>query len=135
MTRRALAVAALAAVPWSVQTYASGAVSVVFAWGLLGLDPLSVTTLPGFLDATSGLPAYIESWPLSVGLWLTALASATVGALTDHDDARVTAGLLAVAGGAALDVSTGFSVQPGRTAYPTGTVALWAVAAWSLYRR
>lgn len=134
MNRR-LAVVALAAVPWSVQTYAGGPVSVVFAWGLLGLDPLTVTTLPAFLDATSDLPEYIEAWPLSVGLWLAAVASAAAGAVTDSDDARVTAGLLAIAGGAALSLSTGFSVQPGRTAYPTGTIALWAVAAWSLYRR
>jgi len=135
VTRRALAVLALAALPWSVQTYASGHVTFVFAWGLLGLDPLSVTTLPDFLDAAGALPDYIESWPLSVGLWLAAVASATLGAVTDRGDARVTAGLLIVAGAVAIDLSTGFSVQPGRTAYPTGTVGLWAVAAWCLLTR
>jgi uncharacterized protein (TIGR04206 family) len=127
-------VAALAAVPLSVQTYGTGETSFVFLWGLVGLDPLHVTTLPDYLGYAGGAPGYVRAWPLTVLLWAAALAAALVDALTDRGDARVTAGLLVLAGVTALRLSSGFSVQPGRTAYATGTGACWAVAAWRWWR-
>jgi uncharacterized protein (TIGR04206 family) len=128
-TRRLVLVASLALVPWSLLSDAEGPVTAVFAWGLVGVDPLTVTTLPAYLDATGALPAFLAAWPRSVALWLAALGAATVGAITGADDRRVTAALLALAGLTALQLSTGLAIQPGRTAYPTGALAAWTVAA------
>lgn len=131
--RGLVAVLALAAVPWSVQTFAAGGVTLLFPWGLVNADPLGVTTLYHFLFVyTAGLPDFVLAWPLSVALYLLALASAGLGAAVDREDARVTGGLLVLAGVAQLSVASGFSFQPGRTAYPLGTAALWAVA-WRVY--
>jgi len=125
-----LAVLALLVVPWSVQTFAGTTPpGFVFAWGLVTFD--SVTFLWEFLFRhTMGLPDYILAWPLSVGCYLLALGSVLGGALFDREDPRVTAGLLAAAGIAQLTLARGFSVQPGRTAWPLGTLACWLVAWW-----
>lgn len=130
--RRAVAaILALAAVPWSVQTYAVGGATLLFPWGLVDPAGPHVTTLPDFLFVyTAGLPDYILAWPLGVALWGGALASALAGARWNREDVRVTAGLLVLAGVTQVTLARGFAVQPGRTAYPTGTVALWAVAWW-----
>lgn len=121
----------LLAVPWSVQTFVGGSPTLVFPWGLLNLDPFSVTTLSDFLFVyTAGLPDYIYAWPLSVFLYLSALGVAAVAPALSYEDGRVVAGLLAAAGVAQLSLARGFSVQPGRTAWPVGTVLLLAVAAY-----
>ncbi|MFB6160147.1 MAG: TIGR04206 family protein [Haloferacaceae archaeon] len=131
--RRLLAVLALAVLPWSVQTFRGGAVTFLFPWGLVTVPPLHVTTLADYLFVyTAGLPDYILAWPTSVLLYALALASASAG-LLDREDPRVTGGLLALVGVAQLSVAWGFSVQPARTAWPTGTLACWAVA-WRCYR-
>jgi uncharacterized protein (TIGR04206 family) len=89
-----------------------------------------VTTLPEFLFLyTMGLPEYILAWPLSVGLYAAALASAGVGWWTGREDPRVTAGLLLVAAVAQAQLAWGFSIQPNRVAWPVGSAALVAVAA------
>ena len=134
MSRRSLlAVLALLAVPWSVQTFPGGP-TFVFAWGLFNFDPVGVTFLWDFLFRyTMGLPDYILAWPLSVGCYLCALASGVTGHLFDREDPRLTAGLLAAAGVAQVSLARGFSVQPGRVGWPLGTVACWAVA-WFVYR-
>ncbi|MFB6079911.1 MAG: TIGR04206 family protein [Haloferacaceae archaeon] len=132
--RRAVAaLLALAAVPWWVQTFAGGDVTLLFPWGMVNLWPFAVTTLYHYLFVyTTGLPGFILAWPLSVGLYLLALGSAIGGAVLGREDVRVTGGLLVLAGIAQLSVARGFSVQPTRTAYPLGTAALWAVA-WLWY--
>ncbi|SFL05381.1 TIGR04206 family protein [Halogranum rubrum] len=134
--RRLLAVSLLAFVPWSVQQFTGGDVTFVFAWGLLNTNPTNVTTLLDFLVRyTQGLPDYILAWPVGVGCYLVAVASAVVGAVTRHGDDRVTVAALVLAGLTQVELARGFSVQPGRVAWPLGTVALWAVAGyvyWSL---
>ena len=126
----ALGLVGLLAVPWSVQVFSGRDATLLFAWGLVNTNPLMVTTLPEFLFLyTMGLPEYILAWPLSVGLYLTALASAGVGWVTGREDPRVTAGLLVVAAVAQAQLAWGFSVQPNRVAWPVGSVALVAVAA------
>jgi len=128
------ALLALLAFPWSVQVYDAGAPTLVFPWGLVGLDPIGVTTLLDFLFRyTAGLPEFVLAWPLGTVLYAAALASAAVGVATGHEDRRVTAGLLVVAGVTGLSLAGGFSVQPGRVAIPTGT-ALCAAVAWWRYR-
>ncbi|MFB6280768.1 MAG: TIGR04206 family protein [Haloferacaceae archaeon] len=131
--RRAAALLALAAVPWSIQRFAAGGVTLLFPWGLVTTRPPTVTTLYEFLFVyTTGLPEFILAWPLSVGLYALALASGAAGLLVGREDPRVTGGLLVAAGIAQVTVASGFSVQPGRAAYPVGTAALWAVA-WRVY--
>lgn len=128
--RELAALVLLAVVPWSVQAYAGGDVSLVFPWGLASLDPAQTVDLYSYLFRyTQGLPDYIYAWPLGVVLYLGAVASALAGLVTGREDPRVTGGLLAVAGVTQLTLAAGFA-QPGRTAVPTGTLALWAVAWW-----
>jgi uncharacterized protein (TIGR04206 family) len=136
LDRSLSALLALLAVPWSIQTFAGARPpGFVFTWGLVNFDPLSVTFIWDFLFRyTMGLPDYILAWPLSVGCYLAAVASALAGHLFDREDPRVTAGLLAAAGVAQLTLARGFSVQPGRTAWPLGTAACWLIA-WWVYRR
>ncbi|SFR46889.1 TIGR04206 family protein [Halogeometricum limi] len=125
------ALLSLLAVPWSVQVFTGRDATFVFAWGLLNTNPLQVTTLYDFLFVyTMGLPDYIYSWPLSVVVYLSALAFAVVGPRVGYVDRRVVAGLLAVAGVLQLTLAQGFSVQPNRTAWPLGTVVMFGVAAY-----
>lgn len=131
--RALAALLALLAVPWSLQTFGVGDVTFLFPWGLLNTGPLRVTDLHAFLfEHTAGLPGFVLAWPVSVLLYATAVGSAALGAVGGREDPRVTGGLLVLAGVAQLSVAWGFSVQPGRIAYPTGTLALWG-AAWRWY--
>ncbi|MFA1610714.1 TIGR04206 family protein [Halobellus rubicundus] len=125
---------ALLAIPWSVQVFAVGDATFLFAWGLVNTNPPSVTTLFDFLFVyTRGLPAYILAWPLSTLCYAAALASAAVGWRTGREDPRVTAGLLVVGAVAQFRLAWGFSVQPGRTAWPVASVAFLAVAWWGYW--
>ena len=125
------AVLALLLVPWSVQLYAGNVPTLLFAWGLVGLDPFVVTALPDFLFRyTAGLPQYLLAWPTSVLVYLLALGSAALGAVAGREDVRVTAGLLVAVGVLQASLAWGFSVQPGRAAAPLGTALCWAVAWW-----
>ena len=129
-TRRVLAaVLSCGLVPWSVQTFAdSGVPFLRFAWGGLSFTPVVYArTLPEYL-ALSGSPLVVP-WTVAAVCWLLAVASAALG-FADREDPRVTAGLLVLAGAVNASVAVQFGIQPLRTAYPVGTVALWAVAAW-----
>jgi uncharacterized protein (TIGR04206 family) len=128
-TRLAVVLAPLLA-PWSVQAFARADPTLLFPWGLVNTTPPTVTTLPAFLVVhTAGLPDFILAWPLSVALYLVAVASVCVGAATGREDRRVTAAALVAAGVAQASLALGFSVQPYRTAWPTGTLVLVAAAA------
>lgn len=133
-SRRLRAVLVLALVPWSVQVFARGDVTFLFAWGLLNTNPVNVTTLSEFLFRyTQGLPDYILVWPIGVGCYLVAVGSAVLGRVRGYEDGRLTAAALVLAGVTQLELARGFSVQPGRVAWPVGTVALWAVAGYVYY--
>ncbi|WP_410765268.1 TIGR04206 family protein [Haloferax sp. DFSO60] len=134
--RRLLLVLGAGLVPWSVQTFSTGSPTLLFAWGLVNLVPLNVTTLFDFLFRfTMGLPDYILAWPVGVVCYLVALASAVVAARFGREDVRVTVAGLVLAGITQLEVARGFSIQPGRTAWPVGTVFLWAVAGYLYWSR
>ena len=128
--RRVGAVLLFPLVPWSVQAFSPDAPTLVFAWGLVNVDGFAAVHLVEFLRLSAGLPDYILAWPASVVLYLFALASALAGRLFGREDVRVTAGLLVLVGVAQLSLARGFSIQPGRVAYPLGTVVAWAVATW-----
>jgi uncharacterized protein (TIGR04206 family) len=122
--------------PWSVQVFSRADATLLFPWGLVNTNPPGVTDLYSFLFVyTAGLPDYILAWPLSVALYLVGVASVVAGAVAGraYEDRRVTAAALVCAGVAQLSLAYGFSVQPYRTAWPTGTLVLVAVAA-VLYR-
>jgi uncharacterized protein (TIGR04206 family) len=134
--RRLVAVLALLCVPWSVLTFAAGDVTLLFAWGLVDPGSAGVTSLYHFLFVhTAGLPAFILAWPLSVALYLLAVGSASGAAVVGREDPRVTGGLLVLAGVTQVSLARGFSVQPGRSAWPVGALALAAVAWWVYWPR
>jgi uncharacterized protein (TIGR04206 family) len=129
--REAAVVAALALLPWTVLSWSDG-VSAVFAWGLLNPAPPHVVLLSDYLfrfsGGPAGLPERLLAWPMSVLLYLGALASAAGGFL-GCEDRRVTGGLLVFAGVSHLGFTLGLQ-QPGMTVVPVGPVALWAVSWW-----
>nr|WP_152417888.1 TIGR04206 family protein [Haloferax mucosum] len=126
-----LLVSVLGLVPWSVQTFSTGTTALLFPWGLVSPSTLSVTTITDFLfHLTMGLPDFILAWPLGVVCFLVSLGSALSGYLFGRSDVRITVAGLVLAGVTQLEVARGFSVQPNRTAWPVGTVFLWAVASY-----
>ncbi len=132
--RRALAaLLALAVVPWTVLA-SDGGVGFVFAWGLANPAPPHVVTLPDYLFRLSGgpvgLPERLLAWPVSVLLYLGAVASAAGGRVFGREDRRVTGGLLVLAGLSHLAFALG-TARTGLTPIPVGPVLLWAVAWWA----
>jgi uncharacterized protein (TIGR04206 family) len=128
--RRALALACLPlALPWSVQSFGAGDVTLRFVWGLVNTAPPTVTPLDRFLLVyTAGLPEYILAWPLAAALYALALGAAGLGVAVGREDPRVTGALFVLAALADLTVVAGFSVQPTRTAYPVGATLCLALA-------
>jgi len=111
--------------PWAVLSTGD----LVFAWGLMTLDPIHVTTLPDYLFVyTRGLPRRLLAWPIAVVLYLLAVGSALLGTV-DREDGRVTGGLLVFAGVSNLRFALGTG-QPGLLVVPVGTVLLWTGAWW-----
>lgn len=134
--RELLVVALLGALPWVVLLEANGSVSLVAAWGLANPETLHVFGIVRYFSAEhvrfAWLPPSLQAWPVGVGFYALALASALGGAVTGREDTRVTAGLLVLAGVAALWVTVGFLQRGVPTALPVGTAGLW-LAAWRLY--
>jgi len=120
--RRLLALVAVGLVPWTVVLVGPDA-TLVFAAGLLDPGTLTGTDVYSYTFVhTRGLPAYLFAWPLGVALYLLALTSAVVGAVTGREDRRVTAGLLLLVALTQATVAWGFTTRPGYVAVPTGSV-------------
>ena len=114
--------------PWAVLSTGD----LVFAWGLVTLDPIHVTMLPDYLFVyTQGLPRRLLAWPVAVLLYLLAFGSALLGTV-GREDGRVTGGLLVFAGVSNLRFALGTG-RPGLLVVPVGTVLLWT-GAWWFYR-
>lgn len=145
-----LLVVALLAVPMAVVP-ADGDVTFVSLWGFLntatagagyGIDAYPVWSY--FLDqprSFGSLPASIRAWPLAIGFYLLAAASASSGVGLGREDRRVTGGLLVLAAAASLWVSVGVATRFGVgvtsgwfSVLPVGAVATLAVVAGA-YRR
>ena len=128
--RRLLALLALALVPWTVVV--EGDVTLLFPFGLVNANPLHLTSLDDYLRFARGfaaLPEYLQAWPVSVGCYLAALASA-LGGVAWREDPRVTGGLVVLVGLSHAGVAIGLSRGIGRIALPIGPVLALGVAWW-----
>ncbi len=135
--RRSLAaVLLLLVVPWTVVQYGGGDVDFLFLWGLVNSSPWHLTDLFAYLTVyTAGfesLPPRLQAWPAGSGLYLLAVGSAALAALSDRGDPRLTAGLLALAALVHLRVTAGLS-RVGEQPLPVGALLALGVA-WWVYR-
>lgn len=122
----------LAFTPWTVVS-AFGTITLVFPFGLLNFDPIQLATIYDYyFQFTVTLPRFLQAWGVSVLLYAGAVGSALLG-LVWHEDARVTAALLVLAGVTNLWVSLGFLRRPGYFSVPVGTVLCFVVI-WVYYR-
>jgi len=128
MRRRRTALVFLAGLlPWLAVTWPGGWYP-LFSVGFVQFDPLTFTSLPAYVERVGTVPKDLSAWPMATLLWLAALASAPF----ERADRRVTAGLLALAGGSVVSLALSLSDQAGITAVPLG--ALWlGVAAVTVY--
>jgi uncharacterized protein (TIGR04206 family) len=131
------AVAALGVLPWTVVVYAGG-VDLLFPWGLVNSNPWHLTDLPAYLTVyTRGfrsLPPRLQAWPLATGLYLLAVGGGVLSvSRPEWGDARVTAGLLALAGAVHLQATLGLA-RIGERSLPVGAVLAFGVA-WWVYAR
>jgi uncharacterized protein (TIGR04206 family) len=131
VTRRRLAVAALAGLlPWVIVSF-DGGFYTMFTGGFVHLDPLSFTSIVEYLGRVPTVPARLTAWPTATLLYALALAAAALDHVSGFDP-RVPAGLLFLAG---IDVGllgVSLSGQQGILALPVGAVWLW-VAVWVGY--
>lgn len=125
-----VAVLVAGVVPWSVQRFTGGEVFLRFAWGGVSFEPALTVQWLWAYPLFAGPPVLVQ-WVTAAGCWLLALASAA-SAGVGLEDRRVTVGLLALAGVVNALVALEFGVQPTRTGYPTGSLAVWLVAGWHL---
>ena len=130
MNRRLAAIAGLAVLPWSL-VFAGSELTLVFSFGLVDPRPFYFTDLYSYLTLfTAGLPRFLESWPIGVGLYVLALGSALSGVVFDREDRRVTAVLLILVGATQLSFAWGFSRRLAQFAIPVATIYAWAVVWW-----
>jgi len=128
--RRVLAYAALFFVPWSL-VFVDGRVTFVFPFGLVNFDPLYVADVVSYVTVNTGaLPRFLLGWPIGVGLYVLALASAVSGLAFDREDRRVTAALIALAGLTQVSLALGLSRWLDTTAVPVGAALCWAAVWW-----
>jgi len=128
--RRLLAHLALGLVTWTVLV--GSGVTLLFPFGLVNADPLHLTLLDDYLRFARGfaaLPRYLQAWPVSVGCYLAALASALTGVVW-REDPRVTGGLVVLTGLSHATVAVGLSRGIGRLALPVGPVLAFAIVWW-----
>lgn len=119
--RRVLLVLLAGVLPWAVVTWDTGWYP-VFSAGFASLHPLSFEFLPTYL-ATAYVSASFAALATGALMYVLALASALAG----DPDARVTAGLLVLAGFSVASFAWGVSKQQGILTVPLGTLWLWAV--------
>ncbi|WP_255167784.1 TIGR04206 family protein [Natrononativus amylolyticus] len=113
-------------VPWVV--IRTGETTLLFPWGTLVVESGQLTPIWTFLDQPGPTPEHIARWPLGAACYAFALcwaATARFGA-----DQRVTAGLFVLVAIVVATVSSGFGVDPNRTALPLGSVHALGLAAW-----
>lgn len=131
---RLLALFVAGLLPWTV-IVGPGGVEFVFLYGLAVPATGHFVSLPTYLFVlTSGLPDRLLAWPASALLYLAALVSASVSAITDdrlpRGDARLTPGLVGLAALAHLAFDLGVVTREGSTVVPVGPVLAGLVLWW-----
>ena len=128
--RRLLAILALFVVPWTfVDT--GGQPTLVFPFGFVTFGPLVVEDVVSYVTVdTFGLPQFLLAWPVGVGVYLLAVASALSGVFLGREDRRVTALLLVLVALTQVRMSLGFAQRFGTVAVPIGVVLILAVVWW-----
>jgi uncharacterized protein (TIGR04206 family) len=123
----------LAVVPWIVLS--SGDLTFIMSWGLVNTNPWHAFWLPSYLDAARGfgsLPWSLQVWPISLGFYVGAVASAASGGVVDREDLRLTAGLLVLSAVGSLIVWQGLAGRGVSGTIPVGVLAT-AIVVWWFY--
>jgi len=103
------------------------------SWGLVNTNPWHAMSLLGYLGATQGfetLPWSWQVWPISLGFYIGAVASAASGVFADREDPRLTVGLLVLSAVGSTIVWQGLLGRGSWGAVPVGVVATGIVVWW-----
>jgi uncharacterized protein (TIGR04206 family) len=130
-----VAVCGLSIVPWVALPNGGGELTFVMSWGLVNTNPWHALGLPAYLGATRGfgtLPWSLQVWPISLGFYIGAVASAASGVLIDREDPRLTAGLLVLSAVGSTIVWSRLAGRGISGPIPVGVIAT-AVVVWWFY--
>ena len=135
-SRAALAaVCGLSIVPWVALPNGGGELTFMMSWGLVNTNPWHAVGLPEYLGATRGfgtLPWSLQVWPISLGFYIGAVASAASGVLIDREDPRLTVGLLVLSAVGSTIVWSRLAGRGVSGPIPVGVIAT-AVVVWWFY--
>jgi uncharacterized protein (TIGR04206 family) len=128
--RRLLALLAIAVVPWTI-VFIGGEVTLLFPFGVFNSNPPQVTDLYTLLSFGWRLPRNPHFLPLSYSFYAIALVSVAAGVANEtYEPTRLTAGLLALAGGTHIAITPSVAYKLYWTPVPFGAVLLFAAAWW-----
>jgi len=130
-----VAVCGLSIIPWVALPNGAGDLTFVMSWGLVNTNPWHVLSLPEYLGATRGfgtLPWSLQVWPISLGFYIGAVASAASGVLIDREDPRLTVGLLVLSAVGSTIVWSRLAGRGVSGPIPVGVIAT-AVVVWWFY--
>lgn len=130
-----MAVCGLSIIPWVALPNGAGDLTFVMSWGLVNTNPWHVLSLAEYLGATRGfgtLPWSLQVWPISLGFYVGAVASAASGVVVDREDLRLTAGLLVLSAVGSLIVWQGLAGRGVSGTIPVGVLAT-AIVVWWFY--
>ena len=128
-----VAVCGLVVVPWVAVPNGAGDATFVMSWGLVNTNPWHALGLPAYLGATRGfetLPWSLQVWPISLGFYLGAVASAAGGVLVDREDPRLTVGLLVLSAVGSTMVWQGLVGRGSSGTVPIGVIGTGVVVWW-----
>ncbi|MEA1931229.1 MAG: TIGR04206 family protein [Euryarchaeota archaeon] len=133
-SRAALAaVCGLVIVPWVALPNGAGELTFVMSWGLVNTNPWHALAFPEYLGATRGfgtLPWSLQVWPISLGFYIGAVASAASGVLIEREDPRLTVGLLVLSAVGSTIVWSGLAGRGVSGSIPVGVIATGIVIWW-----
>jgi len=128
-----VALFSLTLLPWIAVPNGTGDITFVMSWGLVNTNPWHALSLSEYLGATRGfetLPWSLQVWPISLGFYIGAVASAASGVVVDREDPRLTAGLLVLSAVGSLIVWSGLAGRGVSKTIPVGVLATGVVIWW-----